>query len=86
MRVPVHTILTIIVLSVFSMTLARADVPSRISVGGQLTDSAGVPVAAGTVSLVFKIFDAEVSGTEIWPAGPAPCDVCAPIPSVWSCP
>ena len=48
---------------------SNAAVPTSITVQGKLTDAAGVPLAAGPKSFVFRIFDAEFGGTEIWPGG-----------------
>ncbi len=47
---------------------AKAGVPSSISAQGKLTDGSGVAIS-GSQNFVFKIFDAEAGGTEIWPAG-----------------
>ena len=46
-----------------------AEVPSNMNMQGRLTDNLGDPVAPGLKIFTFKIFDAEVNGTEIWPAG-----------------
>ena len=51
-------------------TFALADVPTTMDIQGVLTDSSGTPVPAGLKIFTFKIFDAEVGGTEIWPAAP----------------
>ena len=45
-------------------TLAENDVPKIVNYQGYLTDSGG-PVS-GTVSLVFRIFDASSGGSELW--------------------
>jgi hypothetical protein len=45
-----------------------ASVPTSITVQGKLTDAGGVPLS-GSRNVVFKIFDAAVGGTEIWPGG-----------------
>lgn len=49
---------------------AVADVPQNMNVQGRLTDASGDPVPAGLKNLTFKIYDAEVAGSEIWPGGP----------------
>jgi hypothetical protein len=41
-----------------------------MNVQGRLTDASGDPVADVLVDFTFKIFDAEVGGSEIWPGGP----------------
>lgn len=45
---------------------AWAGVPASITVQGRLTDSLGVPLPAGTKGFLFRIFNAQVGGTEIW--------------------
>jgi hypothetical protein len=47
---------------------APADVPRSMSIQGRLVDSQGDPLT-GAVTLTFRIFDAQVGGTEIWPGG-----------------
>lgn len=49
-------------------TSATAVVPTSISVQGKVTDSAGVPLPAGSKQFVFSIHNAESGGTKIWPA------------------
>lgn len=46
-----------------------AAVPSSIAIQGRLTDSTGSPLPAGAKNFVFRIYDAESLGTEIWPGG-----------------
>ncbi len=43
-----------------------AAVPSGMNVQGRLTDSGGTPLPAGFKQMTFRIFDAEIGGTEIW--------------------
>lgn len=47
---------------------ATAGVPTSISAQGKLTDGSGNAIS-GSQNFVFKIFNAELAGTEIWPAG-----------------
>jgi hypothetical protein len=47
---------------------AAAGVPTSISAQGKLTDGSDNPIT-GSQNFVFKLFDAEIAGTEIWPAG-----------------
>ena len=47
-------------------SLALGDIPQVIGYQGLLTDAAGSPVADGDYSLTFRIYDAEVGGTELW--------------------
>lgn len=49
-------------------TVALASVPSSITVQGKLTDAAGNPIS-GPQGFNFKIFDAALGGTIIWPGG-----------------
>lgn len=41
-------------------------IPQLINYQGYLTDSAGVPVPDGTYNLVFRIWDAETGGSQLW--------------------
>ncbi len=61
--------LAMVVLVVFAASV-RADVPNTMNVQGRLTDASGTPLPAGSKTLTFKIFDAEVAGNEIWPFVP----------------
>jgi hypothetical protein len=40
--------------------------PQMIAYQGLITDNTGAPVADGTYSLTFRIYDAEVGGAELW--------------------
>lgn len=60
-------ILCAVVTTLCSIT-AKAAAPSSITVQGKLTDSTGSPLAAGTKGFTFRILDAAVSGTQIWPS------------------
>jgi hypothetical protein len=53
------------VLVLSALTLS-AGVPQIISYQGHLTDNSGTIVTDGTYQLTFKIWDAEVEGTEKW--------------------
>jgi len=55
---------SLLVLSVLLLGQAFA-APNLINYQGTLTDAAGVPLE-GSVSLTFKLFDAETEGTELW--------------------
>lgn len=52
---------------VLSCPLGFGSVPSSITVQGKLTDSAGIPMAAGPKNFTFKIFGAPVGGGQVWP-------------------
>ena len=45
---------------------ALAAVPQTMSYQGLLTDGSGTPVADGSYSLAFTIYDAETGGTSLW--------------------
>lgn len=49
--------------------VSHASVPQNMNVQGRLTDAAGDPLGPQILSFTFKIFDMEVGGTKIWPAG-----------------
>lgn len=57
-------------LSTLGAVFVSADVPTQMTVQGKLTNPAGDPVPAGLKSFTFKIYDANVGGTEVWPAAP----------------
>ena len=48
-----------------ALECAYADVPYLINYQGRLTDASGKSVA-GSMSLIFRLYDAETSGTELW--------------------
>ncbi len=50
---------------------ALANTPTSINVQGRLTDASGTPLPPGVKSIGFRIFNQEVGGTQIWPAGVA---------------
>ncbi|MCP4001494.1 MAG: hypothetical protein GY727_11350, partial [Gammaproteobacteria bacterium] len=56
--------LLVVLLSVISISVFAA-VPQTISYQGVLTDSGGVPVT-GPVSIEVRIFDAAISGTQLY--------------------
>jgi len=70
MRNVLKSLLILSVAVAFVLPSARADVPESMNVQGRLTDAAGDPVSPGLKNFTFKIFDQEVGGVEIWPAGP----------------
>src|SRR3972149_7933115 len=63
-------IITIAGVLLIAAGMSYAAVPTRMTVQGKLTNAAGDPVPAGRKSFTFKIYDAAVGGSEIWPAGP----------------
>lgn len=44
-----------------------AVVPTSITVQGRLTDADGAPLAAGSKSFVFRVYDDSTAGTKLWP-------------------
>ena len=55
--------------SILALTVASASqaaAPQLINYQGLLTDNLGDPVADGSYSVVFTIYDAAVAGTSIW--------------------
>ncbi len=59
------TIFTLLALSICSL----AAVPSTMTVQGRLTDDTGTPLPAGVKGFLFRIFDTQTGGTQIWPDG-----------------
>jgi len=57
--------LVLLYLAVASVTIA-ADVPQLINVQGKLTDAVGDPVADGSYSVVFSIYDVSTGGSVLW--------------------
>jgi len=45
-----------------------ATTPRTMTVQGKLTDAGGGPVSAGDYTLVFRVYDAAVGGTQKWPS------------------
>jgi hypothetical protein len=46
-----------------------------MNVQGRLTDSTGIPAAAGSYTFTFAIFDQATGGTKVWPGGPGESQV-----------
>ncbi len=60
---------TLIVVAWLAITTSVAvATPSSMSVQGKLTDASGIPLPAGPKTLVFRIFDADIGGTKVWPS------------------
>jgi len=55
-----------ILVLILSTQLIWAQIPQNVSYQGRLTDGSGTPVADGTYSLTFSIYDVETSGTALW--------------------
>jgi hypothetical protein len=49
--------------------VAQAEIPQTISYQGKVTDTAGNPVADGTYTMRFRIYDAATAGTLEWDSG-----------------
>lgn len=59
-------VLTLIFSISLFITSAHADVPSKMSYQGKLTDDQGVPVSDGNYSIQFLIYTDEVGGSILW--------------------
>ena len=57
--------LCVLAITVFAMQ-SQAAVPGMINYQGQLNDAAGTPVADGTYSMRFSLFDAGIDGDHLW--------------------
>lgn len=63
----VYSLVVIALLTVFAAsTDANAEVPRRLNFQAILLDSVESVVPDGNYELIFRIFDAEVGGTELW--------------------
>lgn len=51
----------------FAASSAFAGAPASLSVQGRLTDAAGVPLASGSKSFAFRIFNSPTLGAQLWP-------------------
>ena len=52
-----------------------SDIPKVINYQGKVTDTGGTPVADGTYSMQFRIYDAETAGNLEWDSGSVSADV-----------
>ncbi|MBD3299629.1 MAG: hypothetical protein GF341_13315 [candidate division Zixibacteria bacterium] len=68
MRLRITLMLTAIALISHSI-LSLAAVPTSMTAQGRLTDQSGTPLPAGVKGFLFRIFDSEIGGTQIWPEG-----------------
>ncbi|HOO57011.1 MAG TPA: hypothetical protein PLN69_09325 [bacterium] len=66
MKTTKYFLLIAVVLFSLSSYTAQADFAQRLNYQGRLTDSNGVPVADGTYSVVFQMYDAETAGSSVW--------------------
>ncbi|UCE20084.1 MAG: hypothetical protein JSV84_07005 [Gemmatimonadota bacterium] len=62
----VRTILFSALVCMILAGLASAQIPQTMSYQGMLKDDAGNPVADGTETMTFKLYDAEEEGTALW--------------------
>ena len=58
-----------VVLLIMMASLASAEIPQVISYQGKVTDASGNPVADGSYSMRFRIYDALTVGTLLWDSG-----------------
>jgi hypothetical protein len=63
-------------------SLAGAEIPQMISYQGKVTDASGTPVADGSYTMRFRIYDAVSAGTLLWDSGAQPVTVAGGIFSV----
>jgi len=61
-------ILCLIIVSAM-ITSVKAEIPEMISYQGKVTDSGGTPVADGTYTMRFRIYDSETGNIPIWDSG-----------------
>lgn len=61
-----HSWLLACVLCVLCSVDAHSGTPSEITVQGRLTDSTGTPFPPGNRGFLFRIFDSQNGGSEIW--------------------
>ena len=59
-------LLALLVAGILATSVAYAEVPSTMSYQGRLTTPAGVPVADGTYSIAFRIYDDSTGGNLLW--------------------
>ncbi len=57
-----------IALAVLLASVAHAS-PSQMTVQGRLTDPGGTPLPAGAKTFTFRIFNASIGGSQVWPGG-----------------
>ncbi len=67
---------------VLASTVALAEIPRVIGYQGRITENTGIPVANGTYSMQFRIYDAETGGTLLWNSGTLSVDTNAGVFSV----
>jgi hypothetical protein len=49
--------------------LALAEIPQVMGYQGRVTDNSGVPVADGSYTMKFRIYDAATGGSLLWDSG-----------------
>jgi hypothetical protein len=59
-------LLVTLTVGLFATSLVFAEVPSTLSYQGRLTTPAGVPVADGSYSIAFRIYDDSTGGNLFW--------------------
>lgn len=70
---------------VLSARIADASVPSQLSIQGRATDSLGSPLASGSHQFMFRIFDDQLAGSQVWPGNEGePQAVNIDASGVWS--
>ena len=59
-----------------------AEIPQLISYQGKVTDSGGIPLADGTYSMTFSIYDVSTGGSSLWSSGVSSVSVAGGVFSV----
>ena len=72
----------VVVLVVLLAGVVHAEIPQVISYQGKVTDTSGNPVADGSYTMRFRIYDAVTSGTLLWDSGVRTISVAGGIFSV----
>ncbi|MBN1424964.1 hypothetical protein JXA88_10440 [Candidatus Fermentibacteria bacterium] len=75
-------LLSIMALLVVLGAAGNADIPQVISYQGKVTDTSGNPVANGSYSMRFRIYNAATGGSLMWDSGAQPVTITGGIFSV----
>jgi hypothetical protein len=64
-----HRFVMVVLVVLLVSTGALAEIPRVIGYQGRITENTGIPVANGTYSMQFRVYDAETGGTLLWDSG-----------------
>ena len=73
MKRGIISISIVVAFLLFSLPVAKAEVPGQFNYQGYLTDPEGIPIGIDPsveVQMWFSIYDQETDGTELWSEGP----------------